>query len=285
VQQKKVSDPAWFDVNETIVGRIFPNSMTPGNEFEVQIPFQTEPPSDALRYEFRVCSANWGGRNCSAARKTPLGLQQQAGLDAKVYTPGLITTAKVHPQVMRDSATRVTSVTPATAPSANLPDLGALAEAGAALSAEDALAMSLRESLAEGDSRRGFDIAMAAAKGQTEWGPGKQRILDSLNPAGQAGFKTAISYLFDLNRYAERARIGASIVAADPTLESERSGEADARYWLGFDIATAIFGDPAQGAQGNTAAGPGSMGIRNSLSAPAQRGFDAAMKLHLGRKY
>ena len=165
------------------------------------------------------------------------------------------------------------------------PDLNALADQGAALSAEDALAASLRESLPDDESRRGFDIAMAAAKGQTEWGPGKQKIYDSLSQTGQVGFKTATSYLFDLNRYTPRAQLGATIAAADAELGAERSADADARYWLGFDIATAIFGDPAQGAQGNRAPGPGSMGIRNSLSANAQRGFDAAMNLHLARTY
>jgi hypothetical protein len=165
----------------------------------------------------------------------------------------------------------------------NLPDLNALAVEGAALAAADVLATSLRESLGEGEGRRGFDIAMAAAQGQTEWGPGKQKILESLSGEAQMGFKTAISYLFDLNRYVERARIGLHIAELDPEVAEHRSADGDARFTLGFDIASAIFGDSALGAQGNTAAGPGSLGIRNSLSAPAQRGFDAAMKFHLSR--
>ncbi len=45
------------------------------------------------------------------------------------------------------------------------------------------------------------------------------------------------------------------------------------------------FGDPALGAQGNTATGRGSLGIRDSLSAAGQRGFNAAVNLHLSRKY
>ena len=64
-----------------------------------------------------------------------------------------------------------------------------------------------------------------------------------------------------------------------------RTAEPDVRYWLGFDIASGIFGDPALGAQGNTATGPGSMKIRDALSAPAQRGFNASVKLHLSRHY
>jgi hypothetical protein len=53
-------------------------------------------------------------------------------------------------------------------------------------------------------------------------------------------------------------------------------------YWLGFDIATGIFGDPALGAQGNTATGPGSLKTRDSLSADGLKGFNASMALHLG---
>jgi hypothetical protein len=126
---------------------------------------------------------------------------------------------------------------------------------------------------------------MGAAEGQTGWGPGKQRILDSLSPAEQEGFKMAISMSFDFNRYAERARIGAAIAEADPEVAQARTAEEDTRYSLGFDIASGIFGDPALGAQGNTSTGPGSLGIRDSLSGPAQRGFNDSVKLHLGRKY
>jgi hypothetical protein len=56
-------------------------------------------------------------------------------------------------------------------------------------------------------------------------------------------------------------------------------------YQLGFDIATGIFGDPALGALGNTLTGPGSLKIRDSLSAAGQRGFNAAVDLHLARHY
>ena len=65
-----------------------------------------------------------------------------------------------------------------------------------------------------------------------------------------------------------------------------RSGprtETDVFYRLGFDIATGIFGDAVLGAQGNTATGPGSMKVRNALSAPARRGFDASVAFHLSR--
>jgi len=78
---------------------------------------------------------------------------------------------------------------------------------------------------------------------------------------------------------------GAAIAESDPELAAARAAGTDALYRQGFDIATGIFGNPALGAQGNTAMGPGSQRIRDSLSAAGQRGFDASVKLHLSRNY
>jgi hypothetical protein len=83
----------------------------------------------------------------------------------------------------------------------------------------------------------------------------------------------------------ELAAKGAAIAEQDAIVAEARAAETDVLYRQGFDIATGIFGDPARGALGNTATGPGSLGIRDSLSAAGQRGFDAAMKLHLSRNY
>src|ERR1044071_166331 len=66
-------------------------------------------------------------------------------------------------------------------------DLNALAARGAALVNEDPSALELRDEQPEGPARRGFNIGMAAAEGQTLPGPGKQRIHDSLSPAEQEG--------------------------------------------------------------------------------------------------
>jgi hypothetical protein len=287
VQQRKSDGSRWTEVPEQITGlAVFPDSMHPQATFEVLIPFPRDPPSDLLRYEFRVCSMNYGGIACSAGRKTELGLQQQARSDVKLTESGFTTpNVRIRNQLQRSASDSGTSAPPTARVPETLPDLNALAVEGEALAAGDVVATSLRESLAEGEARRGFDIAMAAARGQTQWGPGKQKILDSLGTEAQTGFKIAISYLFDLNRYVDRARIGAHIAEVDPEVAERRSADGDARFTLGFDIASAIFGDSALGAQGNTAAGPGSLGIRNSLSAPAQRGFDAAMQLHLSRRY
>ncbi len=78
---------------------------------------------------------------------------------------------------------------------------------------------------------------------------------------------------------------GAAIAEADSIVAAARTAEPDVLYRQGFDIATGIFGDPALGAQGNTATGPGSLGIRDSLSAAGQSGFNASVTLHLSRNY
>jgi len=160
-----------------------------------------------------------------------------------------------------------------------------LAARGEAIANQDPLAVELRYRQAEGPSRRGFDIGMAAAEGQTAPGPGKQRIQNSLSPAEQPGFNIAVTFSLERNRNADLAAKGAAIAAADPVVAEARTVDADVFYWLGFDIATGIFGDPTLGALGNTAMGPGSAKIRDALNASGQRGFNASVKFHLSRKY
>lgn len=164
------------------------------------------------------------------------------------------------------------------------PSTDELAALGRIIADADPLATELRNRQPE-SARRGFDIGMAVAEGDTAWGPGKQRILQSLVHAEQAGFRIAVSFSMDRNRNAEYAAIGAAVAARDWELARIRARDPDIRYWLGFDIASGIFGNRALGAQGNTAVGPGSMAIRAALSPPAQRGFDASMNLHLSRRY
>jgi hypothetical protein len=160
-----------------------------------------------------------------------------------------------------------------------------LAARGAALANADPLAGELRKRAPDETVRRGFDIGMAAAEGQTLPGPGKQKIHDALPAPQQVGFDTALSFSFQRNRNAQLAATGAAIARADAIVAQARTADADVFYWLGFDIASGIFGNPALGASGNTATGPGSLGIRNALNAAAQRGFNASVTLHLSRNY
>jgi hypothetical protein len=168
---------------------------------------------------------------------------------------------------------------------AGIPTADELASKGAIIADDNALSAVLRQQQREGPNRRGFDIGMAASEGQTEWGPNKQKILESLGAAEQEGFKVAVSFVLDRNRNADLAAIGAAIAESDPVVAQTRTRAADVRYWLGFDIATGIFGDRALGARGHTATGPGSSAIRDALSAPAQQGFNASVAFHLNRHY
>ncbi len=94
-----------------------------------------------------------------------------------------------------------------------------------------------------------------------------------------------LPFPLERNRNAELAATGAAIAGADSAVAQAHAADNDVFFWLGFDIATGIFGDPAQGSLGNTATGPGSLRIRNGLDPTAQRGFDASVAFHLSRNY
>lgn len=158
-----------------------------------------------------------------------------------------------------------------------------LAAKGQTIASQDVLVAELRKRQPVGN-QRGFDIGIAAAEGDTVWGPGKQKILTSLNAPQQEGFKVAVSFSMDRNRNKALAATGAAIAKADPAVASARTSDPDVRAWLGFDIASGIFGDPAKGAQ-NKMGGLQFMAIREQLSLPAQRGFNASMKFHQSRHY
>ena len=97
-------------------------------------------------------------------------------------------------------------------------DLNALAARGEALANEDPLALELRNQQPEGSARRGFDIGMAAAEGQTLPGPGKERLGASLPRAEQQGFNIAVSFSLERNQNAKFAAIGAKIAEAEPAV-------------------------------------------------------------------
>jgi len=164
-------------------------------------------------------------------------------------------------------------------------DLNELADRGEAIASEDPLVAELRNQTPDGPGRRGLYVGLAAAEGDTLPGPGKQRIHDSLSSAEQGGFDVGVSFSLQRNKYADLAAIGAGIANVDPRVARARTAERDVFTWLGFDIATGWFGDPALGSRGNTSMGPGSLSIRDALSAGGQRGFNAAVAFHSSRNY
>jgi hypothetical protein len=217
-----------------------------------------------------------------------------------VYDPALLATYRQALEVDLESVTKAASNALNHPRDAALPALSAhavelprrregeadvLAAKGNALANKDPLALELRNREPEGPSRHGFDVGMAVAEKDTLPGPGKQSIHDSLSPAEQIGFSEAVNYSLERNRNADFAAKGAAIAKADPIVASARMANPSVFFWLGFDIATGIFGDASLGGAGHTLEGPGSSAIRDALSPDGQKGFRAAVDLYLVKKH
>ncbi|MEO8017410.1 MAG: hypothetical protein ABI769_06330 [Pseudomonadota bacterium] len=148
----------------------------------------------------------------------------------------------------------------------------------------DPTAGRIRSSLFEAP-RRGFDIGLGAWADQTAPGPGKQRYHDYLTLAEQQGFNFAAAYAMPRNKYAQLVDIGLAINAADAQVRAARNASNDGFFWLGFDLASGLFGDPRAGAQGSKGFDAWAASIRSQLNAAGQAGFNASMQMHLARSY
>jgi hypothetical protein len=146
----------------------------------------------------------------------------------------------------------------------------------------DPLAVMLRASLPDAQSRRGFNIAFGSNSEDKLPGAGKDLLRDSLPSAEQTGFSIAVSYFLMRNNALEWAEKGAAIAQQVPKVAEGRFAGSNAYFSLGFDVATGLFGDPALGGQGDTVMGPSKQRILASLNDSGKKGFDASMKLHLG---
>jgi len=183
---------------------------------------------------------------------------------------------------------------PVTPPTTDTPPLPVLDQAwrdekaarGEELVNQDPMALEVRNQWQDAGKVRAFDIGMAVAEGDTAPGPGKRAIHDALSDQEQRPFDVAVAYSIDRTANAELAAIGARIAETDPAVAEARASNRDPLYWLGFDIATGLFGDPALGAAGSTTMGTGSLKIRNALvSEWTQKGFDDAVAFHQHRSY
>ncbi|HEU5137438.1 MAG TPA: hypothetical protein VFU13_20010 [Steroidobacteraceae bacterium] len=272
----------WSEMQE----KYFPSKYASRRNFEgfVDSPHASDP---TQRQAVRVCAWNPVHTTCSPATWYYPFAAPRDRLKPDVERPNSLLSGKPKTNYASNTAPQAAERAPVYSSTAAISsaDLDALAARGAGIAAHDPLSAELRNRAAEGAGKRGFDIGMAATEGQTQDGPGKKRIHDALSAAEQEGYDIAVSFSLQRNKNAERAAVGAAIANGDPAIAAARAREPDVFYWLGFDIASGIFGDPAAGAQGNTATGPGSLGIRDALSPAAQRGFNASVALHLGRKY
>ena len=165
------------------------------------------------------------------------------------------------------------------------------ANAGEEVAKNDPLVAAFRNLQPDGPRRLGFDMGVGITGGDSLWGPGKQRFLDSLSFQEQIGFKQAATFVIIRNSNSALATTGADIAAADPAVAAARTHVASGLYWVGFDIATGLFGDLALGGGGHTSTGPGSTKIRTGISQLEHvllstdfgaQGFDASVAFNIG---
>ena len=185
----------------------------------------------------------------------------------------------------RDATLPTLTAKPIPLPKRRAGEEDALSGEGEAIANADPLLSAIRDAQPVGPCRRGFYAGLATEFKNTSWGPGAQSIKDGLEGAEQVGFAVAADLCLQRNNNADVASKGAAVIKADPTLAAARALHQPAGiWWLGFDIGTGIFGDPALGALGNTLSGPGSNKIRASLDADGQKGFDAARDFNLKKR-
>lgn len=148
----------------------------------------------------------------------------------------------------------------------------------------DARAVQIRRDLPDAASRRGFNIAFGNSGDDSLPGPGKDRLRDSLPGPERQGFATAVSYFLVRNSNPGLVAAGEAIAKATNEVAEARQLGTDGFFWLGFDLATGLYGDPALKGQGitNPVPGPGQTKVRESLNDRGKQGFDASRTLHLG---
>ncbi|MEO6012547.1 MAG: hypothetical protein ABIQ30_03040 [Devosia sp.] len=175
--------------------------------------------------------------------------------------------------------------TVALAANVSVDEIEDFAALGRSIEKKDDRAAELRRRQSKGAGQFGFDVGIGVAKTDTLPGPGKDRIGDALSSTERQGFDLALKYSFERNANAKLAAVGAKIAKLDEEVQDARKADRDVFYWLGFDIATGIYGDPELGAQGNTATGPGAFKIRDALSTAGKMGFNDSVTFHLARAY
>lgn len=125
-------------------------------------------------------------------------------------------------------------------------------------------------------ARRGFDIGMAAAEGQTTApDPNRHGIYDSLNGAEQEGYNVAVDCSLKWNISMEQIKNelavkGAGLATADQWAAGVRNQQPDGPARRGFDIGLAAAAEV-------DTSGTGKQAIRALLRPDEQAGFDMAL--------
>jgi hypothetical protein len=162
-------------------------------------------------------------------------------------------------------------------PSVKLGERAAYEARGASIAAAEEIAGAMREAEPAGMARRGFDYGLGWSELSTSWGPGARKVEQELEPEARASFHRATEYSIVRNANAAALERGSGVIKADPAVAAARAAHQPAGlHWLGFTIATGLYGDKALGADGsNPPRGPGGERIRDTFTAvDGKNGFD-----------
>ncbi|MCX7041477.1 MAG: hypothetical protein NT117_02050 [Gammaproteobacteria bacterium] len=94
-----------------------------------------------------------------------------------------------------------------------------------------------------------------------------------------------VSNLVDQAELDRLAAVGSAVARTDYSVGNMRRSSSDPAWRFGFDVGTALFGDPALGGQGVAAVTTESQNIRASLDPASQPGFDESANFHFTRNY
>jgi hypothetical protein len=260
--------------------------------------------ADLMRYECPQGQIANGLHGASGAYVDSVGLKcedQPFSLGRPVPAPGRrprsvettrTASTRIGPWLEAQRPPPAPAATPPPAPNKDILAANEFAAKGREIADVNPLVAALRVTEPEGPVRTGFDIGMGAWLGHTADGAGKQALGKALTPAEQLGFADAAVFSVQWNNNAAFAAVGAAIADQDPEVAAARAkvrggppdGLRAALYFLGFDIATGIFGDPRLGAKGNTLIGPGSEKIRATLGPDGHQGFNDSLAFNVVRR-
>ncbi|MCM3872430.1 MAG: fibronectin type III domain-containing protein, partial [Pyrinomonadaceae bacterium] len=213
-------DPRWIEQ---------PGRYNPGSSYEGFVDFP-DTADWGKRQAVRVCAQNALHKTCSPESWYYAFAAPQDRAEAEVNAQRSVPVIKGTGSTTLEggAGTRASSINPPVSATEH----EAVAAKGEAIANQDPLSIELRNRQPEGSARRGFDIGMAAAEGQTQDGPNKKRMHDSLPAAEQSGFRTAVAFSLERNKNAAFASKGAVIAAQDPMVADARMAEGDVFYWL-----------------------------------------------------
>lgn len=160
--------------------------------------------------------------------------------------------------------------------------------AGRQLAESNAVIAAIRAGEPAGARRDGFDAGIGLCLAQKADAAAQDTYQKSLAEVERAGFADGAAFAAEWRANSELAARGASIAMKDAGVAEARSkGQSHSEnalaaglYLLGFDTATAIFGDARSGALEASLLDADPEKIRGALGKDGQRGFRDAVAYH-----